>query len=103
MANDVLIAGVIVLILASLGVFMPMLNDDFGSSYSSFGVERSIGNITSSELPNSILSVPSGLNALRSVLFWTPDIPDWLNVFLWVFRAMLYFIIFRNLWIGGGG
>jgi hypothetical protein len=107
--NDAGIILGITIILVALGGILPLLNAEFGTSYSNYSLGSS--SEAASELQGSgsgVVSAPSGVLAsikgAAVMFFWSFDVPWYINVFLLEpLRLVLYFIIARNIWIGGGG
>jgi purine-cytosine permease-like protein len=96
--NDVTIATGIILFFLILGFIMPYVNAEFSQPGQTVNSEQAYESIKSPSLGTATLS------ALASLLAWTIYVPDWLNLTLFLaMRIAMYFIIARNIWIGGGG
>ena len=95
MANDMTIIFGIILLFVAIGVISPYINAEFGSDM-----------IENGDVLDADDSV-NGTDVMLSVagmFFWTfGTIPAWLDGLLFVpLRILLYLIIARNIWIGGG-
>lgn len=97
MANDVTILQGFVLFFVLLGILLPFFNQTFNTDYEagfSDGTEDSQANTVSAW--RIITSVLTGF-------IWSSEFPVMLNIIFIPFRIALFFLIARNIWIGGGG
>lgn len=102
--NDISILWTIVLCLALVGVVTPFLNSDFGAGASSHNFGGVVDDAGSS-VGSGTLSIWNVLLSVVSMFLWSfGAIPWWLDLAVFEpMRIMGYFIIARNIWIGGGG
>jgi len=97
MANDVHYIIIFVGFFLVLGLFAPLINEEFGSSLTEEDIDSLEGDKDNT----------SGLDMILNIFalpFWTFGFPNWVN--LWIFaplRIVFLFVIGRNIWVGGGG
>ena len=100
MVNDTTILISILIILISVGLMVPFLNETFNAGMSTPSVDD-LGNDLGEEVDS--VSASSVLTSLARMFIWSWDIfPFWLNGFFWVLRITFYFILFRTIRSGGG-
>jgi len=97
MANDVHYIFLFSFFFLMLGLIAPLLNLEFGLTY----------DVNEFESPDeegySTFTISSILINLLAIPFWTFGFPWWIN--LWVLlpiRIPFWFVIARNIWVGGG-
>lgn len=109
MANDVHYVTVFVTLFVLLGLIAPFLNEEFSSDLSENDVNEVIPDEgedytdidTTFGYPTEVVFLIANIFALP---FWTFGFPVWLNLwFLLPIRIVFMFVVFRNVWIGGGG
>lgn len=100
MANDVHYIIVFVTFFLLLGLVCPLLNAEFNSDLTEEDVsgqepqDSGVGVTTAGEVILNLFTIP----------FWTFGLPAWVNLwFLLPFRLAFFFVIARNVWVGGGG
>ena len=106
--NDAGIIFGIAIVLVALGTILPLLNAEFGTSYSNYSLGSSTASASAlQDADSGVLSASPGVFASIKgaviMFFWSFDVPWYINVLLLEpLRLILYFVIARNIWIGGG-
>jgi len=99
MASDVHYLIIFSLIFLMLALIAPLINEEFNTNYD----ENDPSEITSDESPN-FASFWTIIINLLVLPFYTFGFPLWVNVWILLpLRIPFWFVIGRNLWIGGGG
>ena len=106
MANDIIIASVIVFILFASSLVGIMVSNEFAggvsTEYDTEGVGRSfIGNQTADI--EDVRDESNFLSIFGRALIWDTNFHWILNIFFWILRGALVFVIFRNLYPFGSG
>lgn len=103
--NDVSISAGIIIFLLAVGAILPFIRADFtgnaGSTINTGAVSSAMASQTASQSSIGIFSV---IFSMAKMLVWSfGDINAWLELIIFVpMRMIMYFIIARNVWIGGG-
>ena len=101
MSNDMTIIGIGIALFLGLGFAIPYINAEFGTTHTELNPDSLTSKVTSDAGDNV-----TGFEVLKSVLtiwIWSiAGIPIWLNLLLWIPRAIVYITIARNIWWGGG-
>lgn len=91
-----------------LGLLAPLINDEFDTSYTEQDATTLNPDDADYTEIDTIFGIPVGILSLIGNLillpFWTFGFATWIN--LWILlplRIPFWFLIFRNIWVGGGG
>lgn len=96
MGNDVTILWVLSFFFVILGLVLPYFNAEFQSDYDG-GLGTDI-----SESSGSGITIGQTLLSMSSMFVWSTELPVILNVLFIPFRFAFFFLVARNIWIGGG-
>lgn len=77
-----------------LGIIAPMLNAEFGTTYTAHNYIEAGGDISS-------LTAWVVIGNMFVIPFWTFGFPAWINIILLFFRMPFWFLLARNVWVGG--
>lgn len=104
MVNDVSIGLAIITFFIFTGVLLPFVADDLGDNRPRVDVESLEGDLGEEIESVSSINAFSVLFSVAKMFFWTfGDIPFVFDILIFTpLRIGLAFIIFRNIWIGGG-
>lgn len=106
MVNDVSIIAVLVSVFILVGIMAPIVNDAFSNSRTEMNTSVFESGIADT-LEEGDDTGASGLDFLLSVtgmFFWTFGVlPFWLDAVFLIMRAVFWFLVARNVWVGGGG
>ena len=99
MVNDVTILGGIILVFVLIGVTTPLINDEFGSS----NPEHNVDGLIEDGVEPTVLNASTFVGSVFGMFFWTfGALPFWLDGILVCIRLVFWFIVARNIWVGGG-
>ena len=104
--NDAYIVGIIIIIFFGVGLLIPFVNQEFGTTSGTFNVNN-VGNELVNQQVTEVTEVRAFdvLKSIGKMFFWTfGDIPFWLDAIFLVLRIVLLFILIKNFtpFIGGG-
>ena len=106
MPNDIFYMWSIIIILFSLGIFVPIAQGAFGEDTNTYDTGEVTDDVGENLASSGTSSVVSGIAVLVSILgmfFWSFNVPFWLNIIiLEPMRIMLYILIYRQFRSGGG-
>ncbi len=121
MVNDISIIATIIAIFLLVGTTLPFINESFGispeetSCFRILELEEELGNATQSVEKKGLFDITNTrrigsvgifdvFGSIVKMFFWTcGSLPLFIDLFFLLIRIILYIIIARNLWIGGGG
>jgi len=113
--NDISILMGITLFFVSMGLFLPIIHESFGSDVSTpnldaltqgiaAGSVMAVDPIGGFELATGSSNLWTILNNIFKMFFWTYGLlPWWLDAIFIPLRVVFAFLVARNVWIGGGG
>ncbi len=102
MSNDMIIIGTLLILFVGMGFIVANINDAFDATYT--GGIGDTGDLTATDEGDfTTISAWKIFTSVLSMFFWTfGALPVWLDLLFWIFRAVFYLTIARNIWIGGG-
>lgn len=99
MVNDAVIIGGLSFLFVMIGFAVPFINAEFSSDYALTGD-------TNPSVDEEEFSPVSGWSVFLSILgmaTWSFGIiPVWLDVIFIPIRVLFWFVVARNIWVGGG-
>ena len=102
MGNDMTLIGVIVGVLALVGLGLPFVQSAFDIDQTSYNIDSVTEGINPDDQDGGV-GIFDILKSVGKMFFWTfGGLPVWLDLFFVVLRLILIITIFRNLWVGGG-
>lgn len=108
MANDAVIIGGLLIFFITLSIALPYIENELEATplttenYNTVQTQISEASRGDDSILNTGLSLGNAFKILLGALLWIPDLSAWYNILLIPLRLVFYFIIFRNIWIGGG-
>lgn len=98
--NDISIISGILIFFVLLGTVLPFIASAFNSQQNENNINS---NNVKKHLSESSISIWRVLFSIVTVFFWSFEVNIWINIIiLEPMRILAYFIIARNIWIGGG-
>lgn len=95
--NDATILAGIAFFLFAVGFAVPYINAEFSTANSSSYDPNAVAAAVAAANPGT-----ATISGFLSLLIWTFNVPAWLGIIFLVIRMTGYFILARNIWIGGG-
>ena len=104
--NDAYLTAIIILIFFGVGLIIPFVNQEFGTTSGTFNTGAVGDQLINQDLQDSTsISAFDLLKSIGKMFFWTfGDIPFWLDAIFLVLRILLVFILIKNFtpFLGGG-
>ena len=103
MANDMTILGGIIFILIFSSVIATYINSEFNAGLPENNIDNLESDISTKAHENE-LNAWTVFGDIIAMFFWSfGNLPIWLDLVIYLpLRIIMYFIIIRNVWVGGG-
>ena len=102
MVNDVTIIAGLALTFVLIGWALPYINSDLGVTDSTMDIDTS--DISSGGGVDEEPGIWDVISSIGSMFVWSfGALPIWLDYIFIILRALFWFTVARNIWVGGGG